>query len=341
MKIFSILLFLACFNPLLGQQLSPKLDSVLNNALARAEEISLYADKVDWDKLKVEMFGAVPNAEEVNGLKPAFELMLNAMGDRHGAIRKLSDYSILASMTDASNAVKPLTREFDPEIWKVVNDLDARFSYELLPEGIGYLKVVGVGPQVDPEKEVAIFRKALATLKGERVKKWIVDLRYNGGGTVNVMLAGLAPLLDQGKVIGVKDSKGEVLGWGEIAKGDFSYFEVVAHPAPYKPKLKSPQVAVLTSRWTASSGEMVAIAFKGQKNTRSFGEKTGGYLTNNSWDPIGGELMMAISTGAFCDRTGKVYHQYVAPDVEIPFEVVKDKTKDEAILAATKWLQGR
>jgi C-terminal processing protease CtpA/Prc len=111
---------------------------------------------------------------------------------------------------------------------------------------------------------------------------------------------------------------------------------------PDNPKFKIlPKIAVLTSRWTVSSGEIVATTLKGRPNTRFFGEATGGYTTNNGWDILGEEIILNISTGIFTDRNGKAYKHNIPVDIEIPFEVIKDKEKDTCIIAAKKWLTAK
>lgn len=91
---------------------------------------------------------------------------------------------------------------------------------------------------------------------------------------------------------------------------------------------------MLTSRWTVSSGELVATALKGRPGTRFFGEATGGYTTDNGWDIINDGVILNISTGIFCGRNGKPYEINIPVDVEIPFEVITDKENDSCIVAA-------
>jgi len=62
------------------------------------------------------------------------------------------------------------------------------------------------------------------------------------------------------------------------------------------PKISTDEkVAVLLSRYTVSSGEVVAVSFKGRENTKFFGEATGGYTTVNGYDLIDEELVLIIS----------------------------------------------
>ncbi len=324
-----------------AQPVAPALRAMLDTVIEQAKEISLYRDQVDWDLLTREMYAAASDAKELYGLKPAFERMFNALKDHHGAVRKLSDYSILASLTDYENTPRQDQRARDPAIWQVVNDVEARFTAALLPGPIGYLRVVGVGPNVDGQQEAKRIRAALTSLRHQDVRKWILDLRYTGGGNVNVMLAGLAPLLDVRQVATIRGEQGEIHGAAEIKRGKFQYFGTQAFQFSKKPRIKKSKIAILTSRWTASSGELVAVAFKGQRNTRFLGEATAGFTTNNSWDVIGDEIALLLATGIYYDREGRGYPQWVEPDEPVKFEVAENWENDQGIGRAVKWLMAK
>jgi len=313
--------------------------SIVDQSLSKAKELSMYATLVNWDSLESAVHRKAENAQSIEALKPAFETLINGLNDHHGTVRNMKDYSILAHFTDWGNAQYRDERNFDKETRAIVNAPDARFESSILPGNVGYLKIVGVGPNMDQQKEAERIRKDVLDISRSNVQNWIVDLRYNGGGNVNVMLAGIAPLFDQRKIASVQDLDGVELGVAEIVEGNFWYFENTAFELPNDPPLSNHRIAILTSRWTVSSGELVAISFKGQKNTRFFGESTGGYTTNNSFEIIDNTIALVISTGVFCDRNGKMYLDNLQPDVEIPFVNVSTPENDNAVVAAINWLE--
>ena len=338
MKYIPFFLIIVTSNTIFGQTRETEMIQVLDTVISRSQDISYYAKSVNWDSLSTKMYEAAEGAQEVNDLKPAFEILLNGLRDHHGHIRRTSDYSIIASFTDYTNSRNTDNREYDPEIWKIVNNVDSRYEYALLPNQIGYLKIVGVGPNLDGQKEVERIRNSLVKLHNNKVNKWIIDLRYNGGGNINVMLAGISPLLDTKTVVTIQGENRNTIASAEIRKNNFWYRESNVFPIDKNPKIRNPKIAVLTSRWTSSSGEFVAVAFKGQKNTRFFGEATNGKTTENSWEIINGELALVISTGVYCDRNGNAYAENVKPDEEIPFEVEENIEKDKGIIEAVNWL---
>jgi carboxyl-terminal processing protease len=313
--------------------------AILDSVLLKAKETSLYINTINWDSLQKQVYLKAENAKTIQDLKPAFETLLNGLRDHHGKIINAKNYSYIAWFTDNKNRRHFDDRKFDAEIWKVVNDTALKFEYKLLKGRIGYLKIFGISPKMDIEKESKKIRESIITLYKQKVDKWIIDLRYNTGGNMNPMMAGIAPLVGNGTVGSTVNFKNEKLFDWEIKNSNFIYMGFQAITLPENPQFKKdPKIAVLTSRWTASSGELVATSLKGRPNTKFFGETTGGYTTNDGWEVINEEVILVISTGVYSDRNGKIYEVNIPVDTEIPFEITKDKEKDNCIIVAKKWL---
>lgn len=331
---FVFLFFITCSY---GQT---KYTLLVDSVLQKAKETSMYSSTVNWDSLNRQVRLKAENAKTVQDLKPAFEILLNALRDHHGKIINAKDYSYIAWFTDHKNRRHIDNRNFDNETWKVINDTALKFEYKILKNKIGYLKIVGIASNVDIEKESKKIRDAVITISKQKIEKWIIDLRYNGGGNIHPMMAGIAPLVGNGIVGSVVNLENEKLFDWEIKNSNFIYggYQAVALPNNIKFK-KKPRIAVLTSRWTVSSGEIVATALKGRPNTKFFGETTGGYTTNDGWDIINDEIILVISTGSYCDRNAKVYEINIPVDIEIPFEIEKEIEKDKCVIEAIKWLK--
>jgi carboxyl-terminal processing protease len=330
-----LLLNLACFG-----QVNVK--AILDTVLMKTKEVSLYTSTVNWDTLQKQAYAKAANAINIEDLKPAFEFLINQLRDHHGRILSAKNFSNLAYFTDYKNHRHPETRVKELATWKVVNNTDLKFEYQILSGKIGYLKIVGIGPNVNIQKESIKIRNAVVEMTKAKIDKWIIDLRYNAGGNMHPMMAGIAPLVGEGIVGSLVNLKKEKLFDWEIKKGNFVYEGYQAVNLPGKSIFqKKHKIAVLTSRWTVSSGEIVATAFKGRPNTKFFGEATGGSTTNTNGENIGGEVILSISTGIYCDRNGIAYEINIPVDVEIPFEIFTDKEKDNCIMAAKKWLAGK
>lgn len=336
MKKITILIILALNLSCFGQT---NLKATLDSAILRIKQISLYSSTGNWDSIQKQAYLKAENAKTVNDLKPAFEAILNALKDHHGSVLNAKNYSTIARFTDYEHFNHPDTRVRANEIWKVVNDTAQRFEYKILKDNIAYVKIVGIAPNVDIEKEAQKIRNAIIELYTKKIDKWIIDLRYNGGGNMNPMMSGLGPLIGDGIVGKLMNLKGETINNWEIKNGNFVYMNSQFVTLKNTPKFKTlPKVAVLISKWTVSSGELVATAFKGRPNTKFFGEASGSYTTNNSWDLINNDVILSISTAIFGDRNGTIYKYNIPVDVEIPFEVITDKEKDNCIISAKEWL---
>jgi C-terminal processing protease CtpA/Prc len=116
--------------------------------------------------------------------------------------------------------------------------------------------------------------------------------------------------------------------------------EVQARVAePYRPA-RPPRVAVLTSRWTGSSGEFVALAFRGHPLARTFGTPTGGVPTGNQTErlPDGALLFLTVCRGS--DRTGRAYDGPLPPDEPVEQRWSAFGTEDDPVIAAAaQWLR--
>lgn len=332
-------LFLGLIIPLacLGQT---NIESLLDSVIVRTKQTSMYASQVNWDSLSKHVYSKAINATSINDLKPAFEALLNGIGDKHGKIINAKTYLPLASFTDFENLKNRDHRVKDGETWSIINDTSSRFSYRILEENVGYLKIVGIAPNVNIEAESKKIREAVIALTNKGVESWVIDLRYNGGGNMHPMVSGIAPIIGDGIVGSLIDLEGEELFNWEIKEGKFIYAGYQAVTLDNLPKFKRlPKVAILTSRWTVSSGEIVATCFKGRSNTKFFGEATGGYTTNNSWEIVNNEVIVVISTGIFSDRNGNSYPLNIPVNQEITFEVVKNIEDDHCISEAITWLK--
>lgn len=157
---------------------------------------------------------------------------------------------------------------------------------------------------------------ALQAAAADTTCGWIVDLRTNGGGNAWAMLAVVAPLLDDGRVVGLR-SKDETQ-WAEIADGG-----VVSTPGGPGTgtsggfTLDGP-VAILTSTMTASAAEIVALAFVGQDDAVRVGSPTAGFTTGNEIRELSDGSWIVLTTTYDVDRSGRVYDGPIAPDVLAP-----------------------
>jgi carboxyl-terminal processing protease len=171
----------------------------------------------------------------------------------------------------------------------------------------------------------------IATTMGSAPCGWIVDLRANGGGNMWPMLAGLRPLLGDGPLGTFEGPVGKGAPWRAGAG-------VGVEPPASLAALESAWVAVLTGPRTASSGEAVAIAFRGRPRTRSFGLPTTGLSTSNGTFPLPDGSMILLTTAVDADRTGRRYGEKVEPDERVESSTPVPPGNDPTIATAIRWL---
>ena len=300
----------------------------------KAKETSLYSNQVDWKKINTEFIELTKDKENEQDYKKALQYLINSLGDKHGQFRSAKDNSLIVSYNGKIEGKDNRNSEF---INTVINDISAKFSYEFLNDGIGYLKIVGIGPG-DVKEQSDFIRQGLIDLKSKGVDKWIVDLRFNGGGNMEPMISGLAPLIGEGFIAGSINKNNEIRDY-IIENGQFYNYGRLACEMDNTPKVKSSEkVAVLLSRYTISSGELVAVAFKGRENTVFIGEETAGYTTGNGYDKLNDDLVLIISQDVFIDRNRNKYDGKVGVDEKIEFQHTVSFENDNQIIRAKQWL---
>jgi len=109
--------------------------------------------------------------------------------------------------------------------------------------------------------------------------------------------------------------------------------EVVRTATPYVLMMRAPRVAVLTDAFVASSGEAVAVSFRGRPNTRSFGSATCGLSTANSGFRLSDGATLQLTTALIADRNRTAYGVPITPDETVAGDA-------EVVLRAIEWLRG-
>lgn len=207
-------------------------------------------------------------------------------------------------------------------------------TIEARPDRLGYVSIGRYLGDIGDDADLYAADLAGRVKATDReVCGWLVDLRSNGGGNMWPMLAGLAPLLEEGEVgfftlptgsVEPWEIRGSVALWNGAAMVDNS-LEAPTH-------LGRP-IAVLISSFTGSSGEAVAVAFHGQEGVRFFGQPTAGLTTSNEPVELSDGALIALTMSNFTDRLGLQYGQGISVE---PDEPTADFSTAEN--AAVEWL---
>jgi carboxyl-terminal processing protease len=314
--------------------LETALDSIQRNALTSAS--------VNWGSIRREASRLARDARSPVGTYPAIRFALRALGDDHSFLQ-LSDTLRAAERAERGEAPAddlPASNGREPSVFggrmrpeaAVHESAGKRFGYLFMPQG---RRNSAFAEQ---------FQASLARVDSAAPCGWIVDLRGNGGGDMWPMLAGLGPLLGDGFVGGSVGADRRSDRWyyehgqaiDQDATGRREVFAEVR--SPYHLAGQAP-VAVLIDRGTASSGEAMAIAFRGRPDTRHFGERSYGASTSTRGVMLADGANIVLAVSVFADRNGTMYRHGITPDVVTPpATALPARDHDVTIQAAAAWL---
>ena len=305
----------------------------LNKIIEHAENNSLYRKNVDWTSLKKEMYKLSKGADSVSQLKPALDLMLKKLNDTHGRVFYNNQY-----LSYYSGEKKEHRKNMDGNVYSEIQSTQVyKFKATNLQDSIGYVRIVGL-PMGDNQKMSNDIQNAVCKVIENGAKKWIIDLRFNGGGNMFPMVEGIANIIGNGIVGGTKGlTENESSIW-QIKDGDFFYDEQNVAIENKCPISEVQKIAVLTSVYTASSGEALAVILKNRPKTRFFGNKTLGMITATDYTQIDSLTAMMISVSYYKDRKSNVYNKYVDVDETVEFEPKTETNNDKGITRAIEWL---
>ncbi|WP_019588115.1 S41 family peptidase [Deinococcus apachensis] len=211
-----------------------------------------------------------------------------------------------------------------------------------LPGDVGYLQLpmhIGDGTIAGQGSYAELAQGLIRRIDETPTCGWIVDLRRNRGGNMWTMLAGVGPILGEGKLGSFIDAQGTSEWTYQKGTSQLGGETLSSVSHPYQLKRPSPPVAVLTSRLTASSGEMTTIAFRGRPDTRSFGEATRGIPTGNVSQPLSDGALLVLTGALSQDRSGRTYEGRIQPDQTVGTDWSQfGSEQDPAVRAARDWL---
>ncbi|MFK8058523.1 MAG: S41 family peptidase [Polaribacter sp.] len=300
MKKVFLLIFLTSFigcNPN-KKYVEDVLDIIENNSFRK--------DSINWKLFRDNLINEVKKDDEIDVVHNLISKALYDLGDNHSFL---------------------LTKEMESKIYNDRNPIPNVYADTILGK-IGYVKI----PQfLGNDRQVNQFalniQDRIKWIDSFDLNFWIIDLRGNSGGNMFPMYLGLAPILGDNISGYFKKSDNKLEPWyfknNSVFIGEKKMLEI---ESSYKLKSKIKKVAILIDNDTGSSGEAIAIAFKGFSNSRFFGFPTYGVSTGNEVFELKNGTKLVLTTSIFMDRNKNLYGGKVKPDI-ISYQPKKEATE--------------
>jgi carboxyl-terminal processing protease len=295
-----------------SQNLSPIAKNYIDEVIALLQNNSINKNKMNWEEFKNDIYRHAKNAKTIENTYQSISYAISKLDDRHS-------YFVAKIDSQDTSDLKPLPFLQD----------------EIVPENIGYIRIgFCMGDKEQTNNYINSVTEKIIKQDKTNKKGWIVDLRGNFGGNMWPMLVAIGPILGEG-ILGYsfypdssfytwnyKDGKiyDENGVWGQSTN-------------TYHLKSYTPYVAILTDNVTASSGEAVAIAFKGRDKTKSFGIQTFGVSTGNRLHTLSDGSRINLTECVFADRNKTKYGSSVNPDVKCD--------EKETLAKAVSWISNQ
>lgn len=312
-------------------------EELLRLVVDHVKKESIYSNEVDWVTLEKQMDSlfSLGSEDSLTSLIRPFEHMLSVLGEFHGWIvldtiidpANLQKIKFIKANDSLFNRLPYHSTEYWQN-WYVIEQIMLKsdsIRCMMLPQSVAYVEIplsyLDRNDTISKIKQINSIRSALCNLQSRNPKGWIIDLRGNLGGSMWPMMNGLGALFPNTDLGGVtKDGQSFDQRW-KMIDGVFHYGEdVFEHRIQEICPDTNPNVRYifLVGRYTASSGESIVSAFKGQNNIIIIGEETSGFTTSNEGEVIGGRILCNIGTSYFMSNNGESYKSGgINPDILI------------------------
>lgn len=333
MKI-ALLLALLIICQIATAQMPDSVRKYIDTALTVMQTRSLYAQGLDWKSIKDSVYYKARDAKKFTDAFMPLVYAFNQLKDKHGMIANEDTFHRYPAPPAALN--EGIKKEYLK---------GPRIKTALLNNNIAYLKVPAMigARQETIDYWANALRDSLCVLLSKNPSKLVLDLRMNNGGNIAPMLSGLGPLFARDTLGYGVDNNNRRVDSMVIIDGVASYHgKKMANVKTGCGLRRNLPTAVLVGPATASSGEILAALFLQQKNTRSFGEPTSGFLNATEgflYMEQRGYLLLAVNRLA--DARNKIYSkEMITPDVRIKGQDnYDDLQQDPTVTAAMKWLK--
>lgn len=324
-------------------------DARIREAIAVVRPVAYRSAQVDWVAVEADMRRRAEGAADTVDLLPAYAALTYGLGDGHSFIQPTAEATEGWRARHGDRRLLPDTpRRARPTSTFVGRTAVDHRSLPLENDHAAELIVV---PAVQGAGEPAqAYAAALFSATADASQKtcgYVLDLRGNTGGNVWPMLTGLSGLLGDGPQGRMMDAQGRIEDYADLREGaavilaEEGRGQTMASAATWRPlpALARAPVALLIDDAVFSSGEGVAVAFKGRASTRFFGQKTGGLASANNGFELSDGTNLVVTVALMADRNDATYPHGIEPDIPVEAgDGSADNPEDAVVEAAQAWL---
>lgn len=281
----------------------PSAETYGKNALSTIDKNGIFAGNDEWKSTYNECLKMIENAKSYDNTYDAIRKALSVGGGKH---------SMLMTKSESQDT----TESYD-EVLPTVS-LDGDIAIIKLPDFLG---------TAEAGQKYAKVAEDFIHENRDKIKGVVLDLRGNTGGDMGPMATAVSSLLPDGELVYYHYRSYDVPV--TLKNGVVSNAGTGGKSLYPDEKLNVP-VAILTDDMTASSGEALALCFRGLENTRTFGAPTAGYTSVNMLYNMYDGAQMYLTVAFDKARTGEIFK-------ETPIE--PDVATDSPLEAALEWLR--
>lgn len=296
----------------------------------------LYKDKVNWTAVELETKSILIQYSDFRSSLAQTTVLFDKIQGTHCQLF-YGDTVITATVK------QPTENDFN-EQWLKKYISNPSFEVKVIDNKYGYILMSSLNFEDISSENIHKIAQPMydqiADIKTKnKLKGWIIDLRFTTGGNSYPVLLALYDLLGDNRVFGGLDINKKLIDTVKLENGKYINNEkTISYITPKGKKNDKSKVAVLTGIMTASLGEITAMSFKGRKNTLFIGEPTYGFTTGNDKRNLPFDAYMAITVTYDCDRNERFYDRII-PDISVSKQDNFDNLLlDRNIQEAIKWM---
>lgn len=292
--------------------ISPQAKAYITEVIDLLKNRSVKRNEINWQDFEMKVIKMANGSKTTEDAYPAISYAINLLGDGHS-------YFAPARASEPSSEEEEKAPPLLPD--------------EIPPADIGYIRVrYCMGDSIQTRAYISDLLSRIRKMDRVDLKGWIVDLRGNFGGNMWPMIAGTGPILGEGTAGYFTYPDGKEEAWGFMKNQALADTKILeSSDETYVLKKADPYVAVLTDTLTASSGEAMAVSFKGRNKTKSFGQRTFGVSTGNNSHTLSDGSRINLTESIFADRNKNKYGSHIYPDLECG--------PTDAVTEAIKWIR--